>query len=222
MSAIDCRISEEKSLFALCALISGLAWVALIISVIGLVYGLFLGLFFLMAQALFISHVRGHAVKLSATQLPALYARLVNACEALGLSTIPDAYVMQGGGLLNAFATKFIGRNYVIIYSDLIEACDEDGQAIDMIIAHEVGHLAHYRDPVGDRDSPIQAISGAGASRETRRSPQTVRADSATRQSAGGRLSAGQRQLSLFQCRAGVSGGRQLRCANGVGIRSQL
>lgn len=142
MSPLDCRTSEEKSLFALCALISGLAWVALIISVIGLVYGLFLGLFFLMAQALFIAHVRGHAVKLSQTQLPALYARLVNACETLGLSTIPDAYVMQGGGLLNAFATKLIGRNYVIIYSDLIEACGEDGDAIDMIIAHEVGHLA--------------------------------------------------------------------------------
>ncbi len=142
MSAKECRVSKEKNLFVVCAVLSGLVWAALIISLVGLVYGLLIGLFLLIAHAMFIAHVRGHAVKLSETQLPDLHERVVRACRSLGLDTIPDAYVMQGGGLLNAFATKFIGRNYVIIYSDLIEACGEDEQAIDMIIGHEAGHLA--------------------------------------------------------------------------------
>ena len=48
---------------------------------------------------------------------------------------------MQGGGVLNAFATRFIGSDIVVLYTDLIEACGDDEAARDMIIAHELGHL---------------------------------------------------------------------------------
>jgi len=142
MTAQECRNPREKFLFLCCAILSGLVWLALVISLVGLVYGLLIGLFLLVAHALFIAHVRGHGVKLSANQLPDLHARVVRVCQSLGLARVPDTYVMQAGGMLNAFATKFIGRTYVIIYSDLIESCGEDDQAIDMIIGHEVGHLA--------------------------------------------------------------------------------
>jgi Tfp pilus assembly major pilin PilA len=49
---------------------------------------------------------------------------------------------MQAGGALNAFATKFVGRNFIVIYSDLLDACDEDERELDMIIGHEIGHLS--------------------------------------------------------------------------------
>jgi Zn-dependent protease with chaperone function len=54
---------------------------------------------------------------------------------------VPEAYVLQGGGMLNALATRFIGSDIVVLFSDLIEACGSDEAARDMIIAHELGHL---------------------------------------------------------------------------------
>ncbi len=43
---------------------------------------------------------------------------------------------------MNAFATKLTSRNFIVIYSDLLEACGDEGKEIDMIIGHEIGHLA--------------------------------------------------------------------------------
>ncbi len=142
MSAVACRTQKEKNLFVISAILSTLFWIILVVSIVGIFYGAMIGFFLLVAHALFIAHVRGHAVKLSEEQLPDLYTKIVSACETLGVENVPDAYVMQAGGMLNAFATKFIGRNYVIIYADLIEACGEDEKAVDMIIGHEIGHLA--------------------------------------------------------------------------------
>ncbi|MDA8137693.1 MAG: M48 family metallopeptidase [Desulfobacteraceae bacterium] len=79
---------------------------------------------------------------MSADQLPDIHAKVMEAANKLGLTKIPEAYVMQAGGALNAFATKFIGRNFVVIYADLLEACSAEGREAEMIIGHEIGHLA--------------------------------------------------------------------------------
>ena len=49
--------------------------------------------------------------------------------------------MLQSGGVLNAFATKFLSRRFVIIYSSLIDSC-QDPRQLDFVIGHEMGHLA--------------------------------------------------------------------------------
>ena len=114
----------------------------MVVTIFGLLYGLFIGFFLFAAHALFIAHIKGNGVKLSETQLPVIYQKVVEASRKLGLNPLPDAYVLQAGGALNAFATKFVGRNFIVLYSDLLEACDEETGEMDMIIGHEIGHLA--------------------------------------------------------------------------------
>ena len=62
------------------------------------------------------------------------------------MSTVPEVYVVQAGGILNAFATKLLSRRFVAIYSDLLDACDVGGPGeateLDFVIGHEIGHLA--------------------------------------------------------------------------------
>lgn len=142
MSAQNLRTSKEKNLFAISFGVSLIAWIILVVTIIGIFYGIFFGLFLFVAHALMISHIKGHGVKLSEKQFPELYARVVTASNKLGLKSPPEVYLMQAGGSLNAFATKMTGRNFVVIYSDLLEACGDDGKEIDMIIGHEIGHLA--------------------------------------------------------------------------------
>ncbi len=140
--AAELRTSSEKSLFAVGFLLSLVVWVLIVVSIFGLLYGLMIGLFLFIAHALMIAQVKGNGVRISEGQFPDLHRRVSEAARKLGLDKAPDAYVMQAGGLLNAFATKFVGRNFMVIYSDLLEACDDEGREIDMIIGHELGHLA--------------------------------------------------------------------------------
>lgn len=142
MKARELRTGSEKTLYALCILVSLAVWIVVVVTIVGLVYGLMIAFFLFIAHALFIAYIKGNGVKLSDAQLPAIYRKVVEASKKLGLETVPEAYVVQAGGMLNAFATKFVGRNFIVVYSDLLEACDEESGEMDMIIGHEIGHLA--------------------------------------------------------------------------------
>ena len=141
-NAAELRTSSERGLFAFALIVSILAWLVIVVTIVGLVYGVFIGLFLFVAHALMIAHIKGNAVRVSNEQFPEIYKRVSEASRKLGLAAVPAAYVMQAGGVLNAFATKFVGRNFIVIYSDLLDACGDGGKEIDMIIGHEVGHLA--------------------------------------------------------------------------------
>ncbi len=117
-------------------------WIAIVVSLIGAFYALLLGLFFFFAHLAFVFHLRGNAVRLGPEQLPELYARVEQISRRVGLRQTPEAYLVQAGGSLNALATRFLGRNFIVLYSDLVEACGENEDARDFVIAHELGHLA--------------------------------------------------------------------------------
>ncbi len=86
--------------------------------------------------------IRTNAVKLSPGQFPDIYTKVEELCKKMELKKIPDVYVMQSGGILNAFATRFFRKNMVIVYSevfDLIEEGLED--ELYFILAHELAHI---------------------------------------------------------------------------------
>lgn len=132
---------SEGPLFLTCLIIAIPIWILMIVSIIGLVYGLFIGLFILVAHALFVYHVRANSVRVGPYQFPELHARVAQIASQIGLDPVPDTYVMQAGGILNALATKFLGRNMIVLYSELLEAAQSDPAARDMIIGHELGHI---------------------------------------------------------------------------------
>lgn len=141
--ALDPRFvsPKERPLFIAGVVFSSVAWLVLVVSVVGLVYGLLGALFVLCAHALFLAHVRANGVRVDERQLPELHARAKAAAARLGLPSLPDLYVLQGGGALNAFATKLFSRQYVILLSDLGDQC-QDPRQLDFVLAHELGHLA--------------------------------------------------------------------------------
>ncbi len=135
------RWKSERAWFALVLVISLVLWGLLTISVVGLVYALMIALFFVISHIAFIAHIRGSAVRISETQFPELHERIRQLSQAAGLAKAPEAYIMQAGGSLNALATKLFGSKFIILYSDLLEACGDNDAARDMIIGHELGHI---------------------------------------------------------------------------------
>ena len=137
------RWPSEMPLFVTMVVVSIPLWIAIVVGTlgIGLVYVALITILIFFAHAALIAHVRGSAIKLGPDQFPDLYARIVEFSARAGLSSPPDAYLMQADGSLNAFATKFFRGRFVVLHSDLLDACGDDLAARDMIIGHEIGHL---------------------------------------------------------------------------------
>ena len=134
--------SNERPLFFAALAISVLVWLALLVGTVGmvLVYVLFGYLFFLFAQSAFISYLKGTGVRVTPDQFPDLYARLV-ACSAALQMPVPEAYLLHGNGMFNAFATRFRGRDFIVLLSDMVDAFNSRPGAINFYIGHELGHI---------------------------------------------------------------------------------
>lgn len=89
-----------------------------------------------------IGYIKGNAIKLSKDQFPDIYEMAVRQSALLGLNNVPSVYIMQSGGALNAFATRFMGANYIVLYSEVVEtAYEQDKSLLEFIIGHELGHV---------------------------------------------------------------------------------
>ncbi len=134
---------REKSLFTISVIISMFIWFVVIVGTIGiaLIYLLFGYIAYLFIQSAFISYLRGTGVKITPEQFPDLHGRLVDCCERLDVPEIPDAYLIHADGAFNALATRFRGRNFVVLYSNVVDALADDPEAINFYLGHELGHL---------------------------------------------------------------------------------
>jgi len=140
---MDLVYKNEKPLFVLSMVIGSIVWLALIIGTVGiaLIYVLIFLLIYLFAQSGFIAYLRGNAVQLSASQFPDLYRQYVEACQKLDMEQIPTAYLMMSDGVLNALATRFLRRHYVVLYSSVVDALRSRPEALRFYFGHELAHI---------------------------------------------------------------------------------
>jgi Zn-dependent protease with chaperone function len=86
--------------------------------------------------------LRGNAVRVTPTQFPVLHRLAATHARTLGMAEVPAVFVLQSGGALNAFATRFLGRDFVVIYSDVLEMAEARGEgAVGFIVGHELAHV---------------------------------------------------------------------------------
>ena len=103
---------------------------------------------YLFAKSAAIAHLRGNATEVTAQQLPELYKQLTFCCETLHVPSIPTMYVQNGNGVMNAFATWFLGQKYVILLSGVVEAMAPNPTGVRFYIGHELGHVLRHDNPV--------------------------------------------------------------------------
>ena len=101
-------------------------------------YLVYFTLFSLLLNGVSITIIRMNGVKVSPTQLPEIYAIVARLSKKLEFPP-QDTYVVHGSGVINAFATVFVRRKIVVLYSETIETLDKD--ELSVLIAHELGHV---------------------------------------------------------------------------------
>ncbi|OKL37646.1 M48 family metallopeptidase [Domibacillus mangrovi] len=133
---------KETIYFILCCLVSIGLYIAVAFSIIILPIIIAIFLISLFFHAVSIGSIRGNGVRVSEQQFPDVYERIQTLSSDMRLPRVPDVFILQSGGALNAFATRFFGRNVVVLYSEVFELARQKGnQELDFIIAHELAHV---------------------------------------------------------------------------------
>lgn len=133
----------ERTRFAITATLAILFWIAIIVGTLGiaLLYVLLFFVAYVFAQSAFISYLRGSAVRITREQFPELHAQLEDCCARLEMKELPEAYLLNADGFFNALATRFLGRNYVVLFSSVVDALEQRPAALNFYIGHELGHI---------------------------------------------------------------------------------
>jgi Zn-dependent protease with chaperone function len=160
---------HEPVLKGIALVISVAAWVALLAGTMGaaLLYMLAFFIFYLFAHSALIAYLRGNAVQITPAQMPDLHERIERCSRTLGLAEVPEAYLLHGNGVFNAFTTRFLGRNFIVLLSDVVDALEAQPDAVDFYIGHELGHIVRKHLQWGPLLAPalILPLLGAAYSR---------------------------------------------------------
>ena len=119
----------------------GLAFTVLIVAAISFIAYVF-------ARSAAIAQLKGNGIELSECQFPELYAQFVHCCDTLAVQERPGIYLLNGNGVLNAFATWFLGTQYVVLNSSVVDAMDSNPSGIRFYAGHELGHVLRHDNPV--------------------------------------------------------------------------
>ncbi len=99
----------------------------------------------LMAMVYFYyAQYRANAIRITKKNFPEIYQIVEEYAQRLGMKETPKIYLAQENGVMNAFSTYILRRQYIVLYADLFEVAyleHHDLDSIKFIIAHEMSHI---------------------------------------------------------------------------------
>ncbi|KND47101.1 MAG: putative peptidase [Parcubacteria bacterium C7867-004] len=156
----DLIYPTERPLFFSIFALATIFWVGFAIASlgIGLIVIVLGGLLGICLNCLFIAQIKGYGIRVSATQYPDLYAETKRISDRIGLTKLPSVYVFNGSGMINAFALKVVMRDFVVITTDLLVACDNDKELTSFILGHEIGHHVRKHTLFSSFFAPVRLV----------------------------------------------------------------
>jgi len=133
--------AREETYFWILAAFSALVWLVVALTCFGIFYVAMIAGFLWLGHGLLVARLRAEGVELTPNQAPEIHAALREVCLALGYREVPRLFVLQEGGALNAFTTRHLSRSFIVIYSEMLQACGGDSPELRFILGHEIGHL---------------------------------------------------------------------------------
>lgn len=90
---------------------------------------------------------RAMSIRITPKNFPDIYERVELYAKRLGMKKVPEVYIIQQNGILNAFSAFIVRKQYIEIFADIFEIAYREHQDLDsisFIIAHEMAHI-HYK-----------------------------------------------------------------------------
>ncbi|NRA53488.1 MAG: M48 family metallopeptidase [Gammaproteobacteria bacterium] len=141
MNVNQFRHPKESVYRAICVIVGILIWIPLFFAIAIFLPVIAFSLW--ITQKFFEASVYGNAIHVNEGQFPALHNIKVELSEKLGLKDVPEFFIINSEGTMNAIAIKFLNKKFVLMYSSLIDLLKtDDNKSIEMVLAHELAHHA--------------------------------------------------------------------------------
>jgi Zn-dependent protease with chaperone function len=159
--------TKEKVYLTICFILSGLAWLIAFLLPgfayfklgggvelysIPLLAIVLLLLMHWIAREFFKAHIFGNSIRVNEMQFSEIYKIALEMAKKMGVVKIPDIFIVNMDGKINAFALRFIGHAYVVLYANLVDlmlkrnAVKEMRWVVGQEMAHHAaGHVSIFR-----------------------------------------------------------------------------
>lgn len=90
--------------------------------------------------------IRLASIRITEKNFPDIYHRVQLYAKRMDMKKVPEVYIVQQDGILNAFSSFVVRKQYIEIYADVFEIAYREYQdldAISFIIAHEMAHIKY-------------------------------------------------------------------------------
>lgn len=104
-------------------------------------YAVIILIYVYISKIFIVGYLKGNGVEINSEQFPEFYAFYQKMAEELNMKKIPPLFILQEGGVLNAFAIRFSCKNYIAVYSEIFEMYDTEPEAVKFVLGHELGHV---------------------------------------------------------------------------------
>ncbi len=133
---------DENRYFILSFIFSIIIYGVTLLNIAVFIYFLFLIVVLGITNGIMIARIRLNGVRISQQQISEVYEEVEKLCMAMEIHKVPDVYVIESGGILNAFATRFSDKNMIVLYSEIFDLINsDDKEALSFVIAHELAHI---------------------------------------------------------------------------------
>lgn len=92
----------------------------------------------------FYQNYRTMSVHITENNFPEVYEMIQKYAKKMGMKKVPEAYIVQQNGILNAFSAFIIKKQYITIAADLFEIAyreHHDMDSLGFVVAHEMSHI---------------------------------------------------------------------------------
>ena len=74
---------------------------------------------------------KASALKITEQNFPEVYAIVCEQARKLGMKKVPEVYVIQANGVLNAFSTFCLSKQYITVNAEIFEVAYREHHGID-------------------------------------------------------------------------------------------
>jgi|GEM_PF-354402 Zn-dependent protease with chaperone function len=154
--------TKEKVYLTLCCIVSGAYWlIALFLPVyvykilavsyfpkslatIPLAVIIAFLLMHWMTREFFKAHIFGNSIRVNEMQFSEVYKIALEMAKKMGVEKVPYIFIVNEEGRMNAWAIRYIGHAYVVLYASLVDLMLKRNAIKELraVIAHELAHHA--------------------------------------------------------------------------------